>query len=242
MVQRRGRGGIQFRAPKKGRVAPTRYPEPISEVKTGVVANILHERGVNYPIAQVKIGEDQFTYIPAVTGLTVGSTLQIGEGAELKRGNILPLKDIPEGSTICNIELLPGDGGKLVKSAGGSAILLAHTASGALVKLPSGNTVTINGRCRATVGDVAGGGRGEKPFLRAGPKYHLMKAKVKPYPRVRGVAMAVVYHPFGGGRHQHPGKSTSTKRTAPPGRKIGLIAPRKTGRKRIARVKVEVRR
>ena len=93
----------------------------------------------------------------------------------------------------------------------------------------------LSPHCRASVGVVGGGGRVEKPFLRAGPRYHLMKAKGKMYPRMRGIAMAAVYHPFGGGRHQHPGKSTSTSRNAPPGRKVGNIAPRKTGRKRIAR-------
>jgi large subunit ribosomal protein L2 len=67
-----------------------------------------------------------------------------------------------------------------------------------------------------------------------------MRAAGRVYPRMRGIAMAVVYHPFGGGRHQHPGKSTSTSRNAPPGRKVGLIAPRKTGRKRLARSSAEV--
>ena len=109
-----------------------------------------------------------------------------------------------------------------------------------IIKLPSGKNILVNGRCRATVGEVAGGGRKEKPFLRAGTRHHAMRASGRVYPRMRGIAMAVVYHPFGGGRHQHPGKSTSTSRNAPPGRKVGLIAPRKTGRKRIARASAGV--
>ena len=99
----------------------------------------------------------------------------------------------------------------------------------------------IDQRCRAMIGEVAGGGRLEKPFLRAGARHHAKRAAGRVYPRMRGIAMAAVYHPFGGGRHQHPGKSTSTSRNAPPGRKVGLIAPRKTGRKRLARASVEVR-
>ena len=78
--------------------------------------------------------------------------------------------------------------------------------------------------------------------MRAGERYYAKMAKNQQYPRVRGIPMAAVYHPFGGGRHQHPGKSTSTSRNAPPGRKVGLIAPRKTGRKRITRGPIEVSR
>jgi large subunit ribosomal protein L2 len=91
------------------------------------------------------------------------------------------------------------------------------------------------------VGEIAGGGRKEKPFLTAGARHHAMRAAGRVYPRMRGIAMAVVYHPFGGGRHQHPGKSTSTSRNAPPGRKVGLIAPRKTGRGRLPRASMEAR-
>jgi large subunit ribosomal protein L2 len=139
------------------------------------------------------------------------------------------------------LELRPGDGGKLVRVSGGSAILFSKSAGKVIVRLPSGKSILVSDTCRATIGEIAGGGHLEKPFLRAGAKDHAMRAAGRAYPRVRGIAMAVVYHPFGGGRHQHPGKSTSTSRNAPPGRKVGLIAPRKTGRKRLARTTVEVK-
>ncbi|MFN3622276.1 MAG: 50S ribosomal protein L2, partial [Nitrososphaerales archaeon] len=116
----------------------------------------------------------------------------------------------------------------------------AQSGDKSIIRMPSGKTIMLSNKCRAMIGSVAGGGRLEKPLLKAGKNYWLHKAKVKPYPRVRGVAMPVVYHPFGGGRHQHPGKSTSTSRNAPPGRKVGHLAPRKTGRKRLTRV-VEVK-
>jgi large subunit ribosomal protein L2 len=102
--------------------------------------------------------------------------------------------------------------------------------------MPSGKFLLLNPNCRAVIGAVAGAGKMEKPFLKAGPKHFAFKAKGKMYPRVRGIAMAAVYHPYGGGRHQHPGKQTSVGRTAPPGRKVGNIAPRKTGRSRIRKV------
>lgn len=230
--QRRGMGHIQYLAPKKGRISPVAYPPLTEEKMTGVVERILHERGRIAPLAQIKVGATHY-YLPAVKGLEVGSIIEFGPQASQKNGNVLMLKDITEGSVICNIERRPGDGGKLVRSAGSSAILFSQATEGSIVKLPSGKMILMDGRCRATVGVVAGGGFGEKPLLKAGTNFYKMKARRKLYPRVRGVAMATVHHPFGGGRHQHPGKSTSTSRNAPPGRKVGHIAPRKTGRKRV---------
>ncbi len=205
------------------------------------VLDIVHERGRAYPLAEVDYSGKKF-YLPAVSGTIVGSQIQIGPQATVATGNILPLASIPEGSAICNIERYLGDGGRLVRQAGESAILFANTPQGSTIRMPSGRTAFLSPRCRASIGIVSGGGRTEKPFLRAGAKYHLMKSKGKMYPRMRGIAMAAVYHPFGGGRHQHPGKSTSTSRNAPPGRKVGHIAPRKTGRKRIPRVENTVRK
>lgn len=233
LQRHRGRGGIQYRAPSKGKFAIVGYPflsgDQTFEAR---VLNIMHERGREYPLALADIDGRRF-YIPAVLGTTVGSTIQIGPQATVASGNVLPLASIPEGTTICNIERYRGDGGRLVRNAGGSATLFANSPTSSVIRLPSGKTITLPAGCRASVGVVGGGGRVEKPFLRAGPRYHLLKSKGKMYPRMRGIAMAVVYHPFGGGRHQHPGKSTSTARNAPPGRKVGLIAPRKTGRKRL---------
>jgi len=246
LQRRRGKGGIQFRVSPRGKVAPVRYPlaspeAPGHEGKLTVKA-LIDEKGRTAPLAQVQYGDHgAISYLPAVSGLAVGAEVQHGPGAAVANGNILPLKSIPEGTRISNIELRAGDGGKLVRAAGGSAILFSKGEGKAIVRLPSGKSMLISEDCRATVGEVAGGGRLEKPFLRAGPRHHAMRASGRPYPRMRGIAMAVVYHPFGGGRLQHPGKSTSTSRNAPPGRKVGLIAPRKTGRKRLARTTVEVK-
>ena len=203
------------------------------------VVDIVHERGRAYPLAKIDFLGKRF-FITAVSGTIAGSQIQIGPQAPVASGNILPLSSIPEGTAICNIERYLGDGGRLVRQAGESAVLFANTAQGSTIRMPSGRTAFLSPKCRASIGIVSGGGRVEKPFLRAGAKYHLMKSKGKMYPRMRGIAMAAVYHPFGGGRHQHPGKSTSTSRNAPPGRKVGNIAPRKTGRKRIVRAEDRV--
>jgi len=210
-----------------------------SEQKLTVKA-ILDERGRSAPLAQLSYGKGEISYVPAVNGLVVGSEVSVGASAAPSVGNVLPLGKIPEGTRISNIELRVGDGGKLVRAGGSSAVLFSKGNGRAIVRMPSGKSILVDDKCRATIGEVAGGGRLEKPFMRAGPRHHAMKAQGRMYPRMRGIAMAVVYHPFGGGRHQHPGKSTSTSRNAPPGRKVGLIAPRKTGRKRLARASTEV--
>ena len=237
LQRRRGKAGIQFRAPSKGKVAPVRYPR--TEGNATVTA-ILDERGRSAPLAQIRLEGDRYTYLPATAGLTVGQQLSLGGAAQVAGGNVLPLSGIPEGTRVSNIELRPGDGGKLVRASGTSAVLFSKAGGRVILKLPSGKNILVRERCRATVGEGAGGGRREKPFLTAGARHHAMRAAGRVYPRMRGIAMAVVYHPFGGGRHQHPGKSTSTSRNAPPGRKVGLIAPRKTGRKRLARASAEV--
>ncbi len=240
LQRRRGKAGIQFRAPIRGKIAPVRYPMARNEAQNAVVTAILDERGRSAPLAQLRFGDNTYTYLPAVAGMSVGREVTMGGAANPSEGNVMPLSSIPEGTRICNVELRPGDGGKLVRASGGSAVLFSKANGRAIIKLPSGKNIMINDTCRATVGEVAGGGRREKPFLTAGARHHAMRASGRVYPRMRGIAMAVVYHPFGGGRHQHPGKSTSTSRNAPPGRKVGLIAPRKTGRKRLARASAEV--
>lgn len=236
VVRRRGKAGLQWRAPTKGKIAPVSYPlYDLTVTRKGVVLDIIHERGRSAPVAKVKFEDNAVRYLPAVNGLQVGAEVLVGNDAPPQNGNILPLGRIPEGTAVSNIELRFGDGGKLVRSGGSSAVVFSHTGQTTIVRFPSRKSVELDSKCRATVGMMAGGGRKEKPFLKAGNRYWHMKARNKKYPTMRGIAQAVVHHPFGGGRHQHPGKSTSTSRNAPPGRKVGHIAPRRTGRGRQAR-------
>ncbi|KTG27892.1 50S ribosomal protein L2 [Haloferax profundi] len=228
--QRRGRGSSTFRAPSH------RYKAELSHKKSeqkdtisGTVVGIEHDPARSAPIALVEF-EDEQRMILAPEGVTVGEELQIGVSAEIKPGNTLPLAEIPEGVPVCNVERQPGDGGKFARASGVSAQLLSHDRKVAVVKLPSGEVKRLNPECRATIGVVAGGGRTEKPFVKAGKKYHKMKARGIKWPRVRGVAMNAVDHPFGGGGRQHPGQPKSVSRDAPPGRKVGDIASKRTGR------------
>jgi large subunit ribosomal protein L2 len=234
LVRRRGRGGKQFRAITVGKFAPAKYPNfKLDEHHSGTVVDIVHERGRDAPLARIHFDDNTYSYIPAPDGTTVGSKIEVGLGATATARNILSLESIPDGTLICNIEKNAGDGGKLIKSAGSSALVFAHGTEGITLKLPSGKFLTVNPKCRAMVGTIAGAGRKDKPFLKAGNRAKYMQAHGRLYPTVRGIAQAAVYHPHGGGRHQHIGRQSSVGRTTPPGRKVGIISPRKTGRGRI---------
>jgi len=136
-----------------------------------------------------------------------------------------------EGTSIFNIESKAGDGGRFVRSSGSLAKIVAKTGEMATVKLPSKKEKNFSLNCRATIGQVAGSGRIEKPFLKAGTKFHRMKARNKYWPSVSGTSMNAVNHPFGGRSSHAKGRPTQAPRSAPPGRKVGKIAPKRTGRK-----------
>merc|ERR1712036_19712 len=125
-----------------------------------------------------------------------------------------------------------GDRGKLARTSGNYATIIAHNADTKCtrVKLPSGTKKVIPSANRAMVGIVAGGGRIDKPLLKAGRAYHKYKVKRNCWPKVRGVAMNPVEHPHGGGNHQHIGMPSTVNRYRSPGRKVGLIAARRTGK------------
>ena len=97
------------------------------------------------------------------------------------------------------------------------------------VKLPSGDRKALPGECRAMIGVISGGGRADKPVMKAGNNYHKFKVKRKKYPYVRGVAVNPVDHKFGGGNHQHLGAPATVSRRATPGQKVGKVAARRTG-------------
>ena len=234
LVRRRGRGGKQFRAIIVGKLAPAKYPNfKVEEHHTGKVVDIVHERGRNAPLAKIQFDNGKYSLVPALNGTFVGNTIEVGTDTAASAGNILSLESIPDGTIVCNIEKNVGDGGKLIKAAGSSAVVFAHSTQGVTVKFPSGQFLTLNQKCRAMVGTIAGGGHKEKPFLKAGTRAKYMQAHGRLYPTVRGIAQAAVFHPHGGGRHQHVGRQSSVGRTTPPGRKVGNISPRKTGRSRL---------
>ncbi len=160
----------------------------------------------------------------ACDGLQIGQEVRVGE-ANVDRGNTLPLGEIPEGTLVYNVESLPGDGGRFVRAAGTRAAVVSR-GDRVVVQLPSGQFRTFHPECRATIGAVAGAGRGDKPFAKAGKKRHAFRSLSKAPLGVRGVAKNPVDHPHGGGSHQHVGRPSTVGFDAPPGRKVGRFSPR----------------
>ena len=122
--------------------------------------------------------------------------------------------------------------GKLVRAAGAAAKVHAKQEDKISVLLPSKKLVLLNPNCRAVVGRLAAGGKTEKPFVKAGNKFKAMHAKNKMYPRTHGVAMNACDHPFGGTHRRTKGRPLQASKRTPPGRKVGSIAPKRTGRKK----------
>jgi large subunit ribosomal protein L2 len=228
-TQNRGRGGPVYRAPSHRFKASLKHLGSGKTTVRGSVIDIEHDPARSAPIALVRLEDGTKTYALATEGTGVGQAIAWGPEADVRNGNTLPLSSIPTGIYVCNIEARPNDGGKFVRSGGVQAMVTDRIGDNVAVQMPSGSVKWFNGNCRATVGIVAGGGRGEKPFVKAGNKYHKMRNTASNWPRVRGVAMNVIDHPFGGGGHQHPGRPKTVSRGTSPGRKIGHIAARRTG-------------
>jgi len=248
-AQRKGRGSV-FKAHQKHRKGVPRFraadfSERHGYVK-GVVKEILHDPGRGAPLARVafrhpyKFKKLTETFL-AVEGLYSGQFIYCGKKAKMHIGNVLPLRGMPEGAIVCNIEEKPGDRGKFARASGNYCTIVSHNPDNGTtrVRLPSGAKKLIQSGCRGAVGVIAGGGRIDKPMLKAGRQFHKYRAKRNSWPKVRGVAMNPVEHPHGGGNHQHIGHPSTVRRDAPAGQKVGLIAARRTGRTRGAQAMIK---
>ena len=150
-------------------------------------------------IALVQYEDGEKRYILAPHGLKVGDHVESGEGADIKPGNCLPIANIPLGTMIHNIELIPGRGGQLVCSAGGAAQLMAKEGAAAQVRLPSGEVRFIKMNCHATIGQVSNIDQENQNRGKAGKTRHLGIR-----PTVRGSVMNPCDHPHGGGEGKSP--------------------------------------
>ncbi len=166
----------------------------------GVVERLEYDPNRSAHLALVKYADGERRYILAPKGVEAGTPVVSGEDAPIKPGNALPLKSIPVGTMVHNIEMKPGKGGQLVRSAGGAAQLAAREGAYATVRLRSGEARRVHVECRATIGEV---GHGEHNLRKLG------KAGAKRWrgvrPTVRGVAMNPVDHPHGGGEGRTSG-------------------------------------
>jgi large subunit ribosomal protein L2 len=201
--------------------------------KDGIAAQVQaieYDPNRNCHIALVKYEDGELRYILAPLGLHVGDTIQSGSGVEPKTGCAMPLKDVPVGMDIHNIEMLAGQGGKLVRAAGGVARLAAREGDWATLILPSGEMRQVRVECRATVGQLGNLDHKNIKLGKAGRRRHMGRR-----PHVRGVAMNPVAHPLGGGE----GRSGGGRHPCSPTGKLAKGGrsrkPRKTSNRRILR-------
>ena len=224
--QARGRGGMTYRVRRKAFSIKPRYPAKL----TGewVVIKLISSAGHGSPIAKLRNKQGEIFFNIAAHGLYEGQKINIG-GHE--RGDIAMIGDLKNNTTIFNIENKHCDGGKFVRSGGNFATIINKKGNQIAVLMPSKKEKIFNVNCRATIGQAAGEGRLEKPILKAGKKFHIKKAKSKLWPRTSAVAMNAIDHPFGSGRGKRI-KSKIVKRNAPPGKKVGHLRPKRTGRRK----------
>ena len=164
------------------------------------VASIEYDPNRSARIALLNYADGEKRYILAPAGLTVGRTVVSGPDADILVGNSLPLKNIPPGTNIHNVELKPGKGGQMARSAGSLVYLVSREADFALVKLPSGETRKVPIQCRATIGQVGNVDHENEVSGKAGRTRWLGKK-----PHNRGVTMNPVDHPHGGGEGKTSG-------------------------------------
>lgn len=207
--RRRGRGH-RWKAPDNRFKGDARHPR--SKSSNGKVIELLHDPGRTAPLAKISDQDGTYTMI-AHDGMHVGQDIAAGHGAEIDVGNTSYVGSIPEGTKVYNIEMQPGDGGKMARAAGEAATVISHGKQTTTIRLPSKAQKKLDNMCRATIGSVAGSGRGEKPIAKAGKNFYRTRSRPKVWPKVRGVAMNAVDHPHGSGRKQTVGvQSTVSSR------------------------------
>jgi len=165
----------------------------------GKVHSIEYDPNRSARIALIHYVDGEKRYILAPVGLTVGSTIMSGPGSEIRPGNAMPMRSMPTGTVIHNIEMKQGKGGQLVRSAGASAQLMAKEGDLVLIRMPSGEMRRVHADCVATIGQVGNEDHSNIKLGKAGRNRHLGKR-----PSVRGSAMNPTDHPHGGGEGKAP--------------------------------------
>jgi large subunit ribosomal protein L2 len=166
----------------------------------GRVSSIEYDPNRSANIALICYTDGEKRYIIAPEALKVGDTIVSGESVEIKTGNSLPLKNVPLGTSIYNIEMTRGKGGQLARAAGSQAVISAKEGSYCLIKLPSGEIRKVHEECYATIGEVGNKDYGLVTVGKAGRSRWMNRR-----PKVRGVAMNPIDHPLGGGEGKSSG-------------------------------------
>jgi large subunit ribosomal protein L2 len=224
--QRRGHGSHTYRVRQKA-----------SEVRPGYlfdmsgeweVVKLISSPGHDVPIAKMRRKDGVVFCNFAANLLYVGQKINFGGH---NSGDVALIGDLKNGTEIFNIENTPKDGGKFARTGGSAAIIMNRVGDEVTVMMPSKQEKKFSANCRVTVGRAAADGRLEKPILKAGKQFYIKKSKSKLWPRTSALKMNKIDHPFGSGRGKRI-KSKIAKRNASPGKKVGLIRPRRTGRKK----------
>jgi large subunit ribosomal protein L2 len=202
------------------------------------VATIEYDPNRSSYVALLHYADGDKRYILAPHGLMPGATVESGEGADIRPGNALPLRSIPDGTIVHNVELVPGQGGRLGRSAGTAIQIIAKEGPMVSLRLPSTEVRMVRAECRATVGALSNQEHQNVKLGKAGRARHLGKR-----PQTRGVAMNPVDHPHGGGEAHHTpgghpvtpwGKPTLGYRTRPKGKPSDalIVRGRRRGKKK----------
>jgi large subunit ribosomal protein L2 len=256
--QARGKGSLTYKVRRRAFRNRISYP-PINVSGSGKIVKLFNSAGHSAPLVKVEYDSEEekgvgnnkkniesttskdvvrhkskkYFIVPAAEGIFEGQEIYIGVRAENKgteNGDILKLGEINQGTKVFNVESAPGSGGKYLRSSGASATVMVKDEKGVEILIRR-RKMKLNEGNRAVVGVSAGDGRSMKPLVKAGKNYHRMKALGRKWHRTSAVKVNAIDHPFGGGRGKRI-KSKIAKRNAPPGRKVGHIRPRKTGRKK----------
>jgi large subunit ribosomal protein L2 len=231
IVQRRGKGSKTYRVNKKAFKFKIQIPPRISG--EGTVVELFNSKAHSSPLAKIeyiKEGKKDHFYIPAFKGMVENQKIEL-DSKEVKFGNIMRVGNIPVKKEIYCVESRPGDGGKFMKAAGSSAVIGRLIGDSVVLTFPSKKEKKLNKNCRAIIGEIAGTGRLDKPIVKAGKQYYMKKSKSKLWPRTSASKMNAIDHPFGSGRGKVP-KPRIAKRNSAPGQKVGLLRPRRTGKKK----------
>jgi large subunit ribosomal protein L2 len=223
--QARGHGSFTYRVRRKAYVYRISYP-PLNAVGKFKVISLINSPAHSAPLAKI-IYDNKSFYVPACQELCEGQDIEIST-ENVKEGNVLALKNMPLGKEVFNIEIRPGDGGKIARTSGCFGVITKKDSNTVTISILNKREIKLNGDSRATVGIIAGQGRMLKPVVSAGKKWHMMKARNKLWPRTSAVKVNAVDHPFGCGRGKRI-KSKIAKRNAPPGARVGHLRPSRTG-------------
>jgi large subunit ribosomal protein L2 len=237
---RNGKGRITAR--HRGGGAKRRYRRiDFKRLKDGVpakVATIEYDPNRSSYIALLHYADGEKRYILAPQQLSVGDEVRSGKGADIRPGNALPLREMPTGTVVHNVEMVPGQGGKMGRAAGSAIQVVAKEGPMVSLRLPSSEVRVVRGDCRATVGSLSNPEHQNIKIGKAGRARHKGKR-----PQTRGVAMNPVDHPHGGGEAHHTpgghpvtpwGKPTLGYRTRKKGKASDryIVRPRRRGKKK----------